>query len=266
MGDDVNRHKGTKTSVIDICSLTVLFLSVVGVFAQIIITMSNGLNRELTEIKQVQTDQFVRYTETNQFLLSTIDWSSRRSQLTLFMRDQIVKQWKKSRVKVDLDEAYLLSEVILKECDNYPYIDPFLILATQCIESRFTKGAKSPAGALGMNQFMPATGRLLAGYFGMEYSDSLLFDIKVSTKFAVKLFDILYAQYHDWGVSLADYNGGPWQAYYYKSKKDKLVEETKNYVPNVLSKKGEYDSLFVRFKIEERIKESRVKEDKLAFK
>lgn len=247
--------------------LAIFFLLVSAGLTYIIITMSKSLENEISSIKKVQEDQFVKHTETNQFLLSTVDWSSRRAQLILFMRDQIVSRWKKSNnKKVSLEEAYHIAETILKECENYTYIDPFLILATQCIESKFLKEAKSPMGAIGLNQIMPSTGRIMSFHFGMEYSDSLLYNIAVSTKFAIKLFDILYAQYQDWSLSLADYNGGPWQAFYYKTKKEALCEETKNYVPDVLKQKHQYDTLFVRYRMEEKIKGEISIKEKLAYK
>ena len=250
-------------------SLAIFFLIVSAALTVLIILMSRSLNDEILGIKKIQSEQFVRHTETNQFLLATVDWSSRRAQLTLFMRDQIVSQWKKSGIKVDHDEAYKIAEANLKECDNYSYIDPLLVLATQCIESKFNRKARSKMGALGLNQFMPSTGRLIAAYFSMEYHDSLLYNVYVSTKFAVKLFDILYAQYQDWGPVLADYNGGPWQAYYFRNEKGKMAEETRGYVPDVLSKKSEYDTLFVRYRIEDRIKgevSQNIEENKLASK
>jgi len=265
MEEDIGIDKKKKISNTISWSLAIFFILVSGGLIYLIISITNNLNKQINDVKQVQTDQFVRHTETNQFLLSTIDWSTRRAQLTLFMRDQIIKQWKSSGVKMNLDEAYLIAEVILKECDNYSYIDPFLILATQCIESNYIKNAVSPMGAIGINQIMSSTGRLIAGYFGMEYSDSLLYDINISTKFSVKLFDMLYTQYRAWDVSLADYNGGPWQAYYYKNKKDKLDNETRKYIPDVLNKKSEYDTLFVKYRIEEKIKET-VALEKLAYK
>lgn len=234
--------------------VAVFFILISGGLAYLLVTLSNSLSQEIVGIKKVQDEQFVRHTETNQFLLSTIDWSSRRAQLILFMRDQIVSQWRKSSIRVNLDEAYLISETILKECENYSYIDPFLILATQCIESKFVRDARSKMGARGINQIMPSTGRIMAGHFGIEYTDSLLNNIPISTKFAIKLFDFLYAQHQAWDVALADYNGGPWQAHYYKTKSASLVEETKGYVPNVLKKKKEYDEAFAKYRIEERIK------------
>lgn len=261
MDEDNTEKRGKKSSTTIGWSLALFFLIVSIGLTFLILILSRNLNKEITDIKKVQDEQFILHTETNQFLLSTIDWSSRRSQLILFMRDQIVLQWKKSGIKINLDDAYQIAEANLRECENYSYIDPFLILATQCIESKFTKLARSSMGALGLNQFMPSTGRLLAGHFGMEYTDSLLYNIGISTKFAVKLFDVLYAQHRSWDVVLADYNGGPWQAYYYKNKKEDLVKETKDYVPDVLRKKAEYDTLFLKYRIEGKIKGACMEKD-----
>lgn len=264
---EFTRKKGKKPNVAWI--LAIFFLLVSGGLTYLIISMSNKFNNQISDIKELQKEQFIRHTETNQFLLSTVDWSSRRAQVTLFMRDMVVAQWKKSGIKIDHDEAYKIAETNLRECDNYSYIDPFLILATQCIESKFKKDARSKMGARGLNQFMPSTGRLLCSYFGMAYNDSLLNNIEVSTRFAVKLFDILYAQYREWDVVLADYNGGPWQAYYYKNKKDNLASETKAYIPDVLDKKREYDTLFIKYRMEEKLKgdlAARQEYNKLAYK
>jgi soluble lytic murein transglycosylase-like protein len=250
-------------------ALAIFFILISAGLTFVIIALSNKMNQEILDIKKVQDEQFIRHTETNQFLLSTIDWSSRRAQLILFMRDQIVAQWEKSGMEVNFDEAYKIAETNLRECENYSYIDPFFILATQCIESKFNKKATSPVGAKGLNQFMSSTGRLLAVYYNMEYNDSLLYNIEVSTKFAVKLFDILYAQYNGWDIALADYNGGPWQAFYYKNDKKRMASETKKYIPDVLNKKKQYDTLFVKYRMDEMIKNSlagEMKDSKLAYK
>jgi len=257
-----NKFFGEKKKILIIITSIILvaFLGTFIYLIHLIIKENNEISHEMTEIngrimniKDVQEQQFVRHIETNQFLLSTIDWSSRRIRCTLFMRDEIVKEWKRIGIKLSIDEAYLIAETNLKECESYSYIDPFLILAMQCVESGFTKKAKSPMGALGLNQIMPSTGRLLASHFKLSYSDSLLYDIRTSIKLSVKLFDILYAQYESWDLVLADYNGGPWQAYYYSEDKSKLSLETKNYVPNVLAKKKQYDNLFLKYRLEDKI-------------
>ena len=230
-----------------------LFLILIGGLVYLLITISYTLQKEINSIKKTQSDQFNRHVETNQFLLSTIDWSSRRENMTLFMRDKIYSEWSRIKHECSLDEAFYIAEIIVRECENYSYIDPFLVLSMQNVESSFRKNVVSPAGAKGINQMMSSTGRLLAGYFGYEFSDSLLFDVQISTRFSVKLMDILYAQYGRWDLVMADYNGGPYQSYYYKTKDKRLADETKAYVPKVLKTKASYDSSFSKFRINEKI-------------
>jgi soluble lytic murein transglycosylase-like protein len=210
--------------------------------------------RELMVIKHTQTEQYNRHCETNHLLLSTIQWETRRTKLTLFMRDQIVKEWRRIDESVAMQEAFLIAETNLRQCESYGYIDPFLVLAMQKVESSFRKEAISKMGAIGLNQVMPATGALLAGYFGMDYSDTLLRDIRVSTKFAVKLIDLSFSQYGIWELVAACYNGGPWQAYYYENEKPKLSEETAAYVPAVIGMWKEYQKRYQDYEVDEQIR------------
>jgi len=258
--EDENRKSKDKFWIIAMVLLTLVICSLIYVIVTMSLNlkkeavgMSIDMKKEMLEIRQIQSEQFSKHIETNQFLLSTIDWSTRRTKMILFIRDQIVNEWRRIGEKIVLEEAYLIAETIVKECDNFLNINPFIVLATQNIESSFRKRAVSPMGARGINQIMPSTGRLLAAHFGVEYSDSLLFNIQTSTKFAVKLLDILYAQYNDWDYVLADYNGGPWQAYYYRKDKQLLAKETADYVPKILNKKTCYDSLFAKYKISDQI-------------
>ena len=209
--------------------------------------------KQIAYIRGVQEDQYKEHLLTNQFLLSTIDWSSFRTKMVLFMRDQIIREWRRTKIRVDSDEAYRISESIMRECEYFPYMDPFIILAMQNVESTFRKDMVSPTGALGLNQIMPSTGRLLSGYIGMSYSDSLLYDIKTSTHMAVKLIDVLFAQYNRWDWVLADYNGGPWQAFYFRKDKSKLSIETSGYVPTVMAKKKEYAEEFKLYRVDSKL-------------
>lgn len=209
--------------------------------------------KELTEIRDVQKDQYNEHIVTNQFLLSTIDWSSFRAKMTLYIRDMIVEEWKRIQVRVDMDDAYQIAESVVKECESYPHIDPFFVISMQNVESSFRKDMVSPMGAKGVNQIMPSTGRLLCGFFGWSYSDSILYDIKSSTHLAVKLLDVLYADYNNWELILAAYNGGPYQAYYYKKEKSKLSLETSVYVPNVIAKQNQYSQRFKTYRIDSKL-------------
>lgn len=206
---------------------------------------------ELHRIRTNQQTQYAMHKKTNQFLLSTIDWSSRRLNLTLYMRDMVLKEWKRAGYSTDVEKAFLIAETNVQEAEKYPRIDPILLLAMQCKESCFIDTARSEAGALGLNQIMPATGRLLCLVFGLAYSDSVLYDIKASTMLATKLLDVLSAQYQLDELVLAAYNGGPWQAHYYQLHRDKVCSETMQYVPFVLTKREEYTNGFSMYRPEE---------------
>ena len=74
------------------------------------------------------------------------------------------------------------------------------------IESELRPYVKSPAGAAGLWQFVPATAR----HYGIEINrvvDERL-DPYRSTEAAVKLLKALYAEYCDWSLVLAAYNCG----------------------------------------------------------
>lgn len=213
-----------------------IFSIVVGSIAVISIVLYKELKINVETIKDIQKLQYTDHVETRQFLLSTIDWKNRRQKMILFMRDDIVETWKSNGIDIDMQEAYMIAEVNMEEAEKYPHIDPLFHLARQWQESRFNKRALSNMGAIGLNQIMPATGRLLAGFFHLEYHDTLLYNIRISTKFSAKLVDILYAQYGNFEQVLAAYNGGPYQAFYYANEPDKLVQETKSYVSVVIDK------------------------------
>ncbi|MHA7130756.1 lytic transglycosylase domain-containing protein [Algoriphagus namhaensis] len=107
------------------------------------------------------------------------------------------------------------------------------------IESGLDPQIRSRVGAIGLWQFMPATGRM----YGMNYNpyvDDRMDPIK-STESAAKYLKSLYRMFGDWEVAMAAYNCGPgnvrkairrsggkttfWEIYNY------LPRETRGYVP-----------------------------------
>lgn len=74
------------------------------------------------------------------------------------------------------------------------------------IESNLNNIARSPAGAAGLWQFMPATGR----EFGLEVNDNVdeRYNIEKATVAACKYFKQAYAKYGDWMAVSAAYNAG----------------------------------------------------------
>ncbi len=107
------------------------------------------------------------------------------------------------------------------------------------VESALNPKAKSRAGALGLWQFMPGTGRLYGLHYNSKLDDRM--NIYKSTEAACQHFSDLYNIYHDWNLVLAAYNAGPGNVNkairrcgtstdYWEIKKY-LPRETQNYVP-----------------------------------
>jgi soluble lytic murein transglycosylase len=86
-----------------------------------------------------------------------------------------------------------------------------LVLALIRQETEFDPNAVSPAGALGIMQVMPATGKKMAKQIGIAYDrDNLLYDTKYNMQFGMAE---LQAQLDNWGgsyvLAIAAYNAGP---------------------------------------------------------
>jgi hypothetical protein len=69
---------------------------------------------------------------------------------------------------------------------------------------------------------------------GWEYSDEMLYDSGRNTEMAALYLDVLMTTYNDLGMVLAEYNGGPINAGYYKAGSHRTAPETRDYVPKVL--------------------------------
>jgi soluble lytic murein transglycosylase len=113
-------------------------------------------------------------------------------------------------------EAWDLAEVILAESSKYK-LDPILILAVIDVESKFQFGAVSPAGARGIMQIMPSTGKFLVEsvralgkeikveQFTPEHLDDPIVNIKLGTYY---LHD-LRKSFQNVNNALIAYNLGP---------------------------------------------------------
>lgn len=128
-------------------------------------------------------------------------------------------------------------EPILKA---YGLPDDFKYLAV--IESNLNPLAKSPAGAAGIWQFMPVTGR----EFGLEVNSNIdeRYHIEKETKAACSYLKEAYARFGDWLSVAAAYNAGQGRISTQLSKQlaDRatdlwLVEETSRYMFRLLAAK-----------------------------
>lgn len=121
---------------------------------------------------------------------------------------------------------------------------PIELRTLAVIESGLNPIATSKAGARGIWQFMPSTGK----EFGLEINSLVdeRCDPRLSTQAACRFFKLIFPMYNDWTLTLASYNTGPgnvnkaivraggnpknykgsfWNVYEF------LPEETRQYVP-----------------------------------
>lgn len=93
-------------------------------------------------------------------------------------------------------------------------------------ESKFKPDAVSKAGAKGIGQFIPSTGKA----YGLK-TDADFFDPIKSINASAKYMKDLMESYGDWNTALVAYNGGPKAAKNYKAGNfDALPAETQHYV------------------------------------
>lgn len=165
-----------------------------------------------------------------QSLEAGLGFDSRRRQMLLGMRDHIMKV----NPQVSLGDAFRYAELALNASEKYPAVDPLLLLAIGTVESRYETNATSTADARGLYQIWPSTGRLLSRSLGWQYDDASLYDPQKNTEAAALYLDILFSTYSDPALVLAEYNGGPLNAGYFRARVGQLAAETRNYVPQVL--------------------------------
>jgi soluble lytic murein transglycosylase-like protein len=103
-------------------------------------------------------------------------------------------------------------------------VDPKLVHAVIQVESAYHSRAVSSAGARGLMQIMPATGR--------QYGALDLFDPKVNVDAGVRHLKMLLSRYADVAMALAAYNAGEGAVDRFKGIPP--FRETQNYVTRIL--------------------------------
>ena len=179
-----------------------------------------------------------------QQLNSGVRFDSRRQRLLLGIRNEIIR----ANHRIGISDAYQYAQFVLLASEKYPTIDPLLFLAVGIVESGYNVSATSHASAAGLYQIAPTTGRMLARTLSWEYSPEMLYDPRKNTEMAALYLDILLSTHNDLELVLAEYNGGPRNAHYFRAGSSRLAEETRDYVPKVM---GVYERLKNRFEAEE---------------
>ncbi|MGH9323084.1 MAG: lytic transglycosylase domain-containing protein [Vicinamibacteria bacterium] len=194
----------------------------------------------VAELNDEMSTTMHRVEQKIQSLDAGISFDSKRQQLLLGIRDEIMR----ANPRVSLNEAYEYALLIMHASDKYPSVSPLMFLAIGIVESAYDTRATSHANAKGLYQIWPSTGRLLARSLDLEYSDEMLYDPRTNTELAALYLDILFSAYNDPNMVLAEYNGGPLNAGYYRAGSSYTALETKEYVQRVGSV---YDALISKF-------------------
>lgn len=158
---------------------------------------------------------------------------------------------KKLVPRLELPAAEYYASLIVNETSKYENLNSNMLVSLFRQESNFYPDITSWAGAVGMGQIMPETGRwIVEDKWHLPYNDSMLFDpvqnIKISAWY---LSYLITTNGNNFKIALAYYNGGSWQAKRYRlllmknqgiilsaeelAQIERIPEETFNYVPKV---------------------------------
>jgi soluble lytic murein transglycosylase len=141
-------------------------------------------------------------------------------------------------------------------------VDPFLAAALIRQESMFNPRARSPVGALGLMQVMPATGKSLARNLGItRFRDDLLTQAELNVHFGMAYLADQLRSYGRLDAVLAAYNAGPgridrWREF--PEYADRLLfaeripyDETRDYVRIVQNNRRIYEALYGELVVEQ---------------
>lgn len=164
-----------------------------------------------------------------------------------------------SKYNFDLDKQtrQKYANEIYKMTLKYDNLDIDLICATITHESARTweYDIKSHAGAMGLMQIMPATGRYLSVYEGIKWTNSkdVLNNPITNIRLGSRYLSMLIGKYskvmsRELAVeaALAAYNGGEKRVSYWIKKKRRykyLYKETRTYIPRVLDLYKDFASI-----------------------
>lgn len=177
------------------------------------------------------------------------------SQILFFLGDYPTSIRTIARFPKRLDYQELLYPRVYKDlvdkAAKRAAVEPALIYAVMREESRFDREAISPAGALGLMQLMPATGRREGQRIGISViNDSELFDPEKNIMIGTAYLRNLLSEFQNIAFAVAAYNAGEkvvrtWISDGKYKSVDEFMEdipysETRAYVQRVLSSYFEY--------------------------
>jgi soluble lytic murein transglycosylase len=150
---------------------------------------------------------------------------------------------------------FAFQEIILAESDARE-LDPYLVAAIARQESAFAADVVSRAGARGLLQLMPETGKWWARRLGIrDYDPGLLFHPETNVHLGTAYYADLERRYGELQLSLVAYNAGPTRARRWRERPEYRIDaelfaeripfsETRNYVRSVQAHYRIYSHLY----------------------
>lgn len=145
-------------------------------------------------------------------------------------------------------------EIIRREAEHHR-LDPYLMAGLIRQESAFDEQARSRAGARGLMQLIPSTGRRVARHYGLRrVSVRRLYDPELNIRLGTLYFAQMVKRFGKIEYALAAYNAGPtrvaqWLRQYPHLEIDEWIEriplaETRFYVKAVIRNAAHYRRLY----------------------
>jgi len=143
---------------------------------------------------------------------------------------------------------------LIKKYSAEQGLDPYLVAALTAQESTFVRDIKSHAGAYGLMQMMPPTGRQYARKLKLRYSLRLLTTAETNIRMGTMYFADLIRQFGGVHLALASYNAGEtpvrrWMRENEGLPQDEFIDsitypETQQYVKRLLGTAEDYRRLY----------------------
>ena len=195
-----------------------------------------------------------------QATLAWIDWRAQRFRPAITAMKRAYPEWVGEAGDRLPPEVWrilfpLRYDAELREAAQEEGLDPALVAALILQESSFDAGALSRAGARGLMQVMPATGRRIARAKGQRYRRAALHDPETSIDFGTHYLRQMSDRFSGQVEKvLAAYNAGPhrvdaWTAIRGEQPPEDFIEgipfsETRTYVMIVLANREQYRRLY----------------------
>ena len=169
---------------------------------------------------------------------------------------QLNGRWSVSLLKAIYPLGY--PDIILAESRAHR-LEPHLLAAIARRESAFDPDVISRAGARGLLQLMPQTGRQWADRLGLrDYRDDMLFHPEINVRLGAAYFAHLARRYSELQLALVAYNAGPTRARRWRKRPAYRIDpelfaeriplsETRSYVQAIQTQLRIYRQLYSQF-------------------